>query len=218
MTPPDTPVRRRDDEGWAIELRVSHYRVVNSETQREYHESSYNGSLTEAEAHARYGASYATVAGSSASVGDQLSHAEREHYEQLIAAVDAASTLLANYADRVLPTDAWMNWTKRHRAALCDPPQVQPASVVTEATESPSSASLVSAYSIEKARSLLAQLDAEDRPQHDEDCEKRTKCGWCGHNQSHPIHDIHPFKRDESAFECTCGLDALLARERSRDR
>lgn len=54
--------------------------------------------------------------------GSELSHAEREHYEQLIVAVDAASTVLAEHVDRVLPADAWMDWTKRHRAALCDPP------------------------------------------------------------------------------------------------
>lgn len=41
-------------EGWAIEMRVSRYRVVNGTTKRESHESTYVGSLTEEQAREAY--------------------------------------------------------------------------------------------------------------------------------------------------------------------
>ena len=58
-----TPEAQRAEqaEGWSIEIKISHYRVENGELVREYHDSLYNGSLTEAEARAWYQRAYSCM-------------------------------------------------------------------------------------------------------------------------------------------------------------
>lgn len=91
--------------------------------------------------------------------------ADETHYEQLKAAVDAASLLLARHADTFLPAQVWTDWTKAHRSALCDLPSSDAgaqAPEIAQLIEKMRTMALVAGQaSVEELDPAMAQADAK---------------------------------------------------------
>lgn len=62
---------------------------------------------------------------------------------------------------------------------------------------------------------MTDRLVGSYRPQHDEECAKRTTCRWCHKPSSRDSHYLGHYFEPDSTVDCDCGLESALARESS---
>ena len=212
-------------EGWSMEIRISHYRVDNGELVREYHDSLYNGSLTEAEARAWYQRAYSCMGDPPLRAGADALRQQKEKQQRPICAdgFHKAESLDSPHRRCVNCGHEWVfpaasNLPAAERSSPAGLParlqdargtlmaaigrfrvsgQLDPVTDAVDAYEALYQPSPVG----------LAAILREYQAQHKDDCAEMATCPDCRYRFNQCGHFDHCGPYQPS---CTCGLAALI--------